>query len=210
MGSILVIFISSIIRKKAINHKSIWQCACVTMTGCFDCHKLMAVDRSSRKSLHSIELSRNIPSKPHKFVEGILLFVFFLSGFVCWFVYILCSAFVFCLFNSLGDGILFSAEHSTYINLLSLSIGPDIVVYQEYFLHFINFLFVLFCFVWFLFPFYFVLCVLLRIFWFVYLYFIVFLFVFVCFCFVFVFVCFLFIFLFILICIVLLSYSTLH
>jgi hypothetical protein len=57
----------------------------------------------------------------------------------------------------LGDGILFSAEHSTYINLLPLSTGPDIVVYQEYFLHFFNFylfyfalcgfcfLFVLFC-----------------------------------------------------------------
>ena len=60
------------------------------MTGCLDCHKLMAVDRSSRKSLHSIELSMTIPSKPHKFVDGIffsfVIFGFFLSGFVCLFV----------------------------------------------------------------------------------------------------------------------------
>ena len=121
-----------------------------------------------------------------------LFFVFFVRFclFVCWFVFIVCSGFVFCLFNSFGGWILFSAEHSTYINLLPLSIGPDIVVYQEYFLHFFNFLFVLFCFVWFLFPFCFVLCVLLRIFLFVYLYFIVycfFLFVFVLFLFLFAF-----------------------
>ena len=115
MGSILVIFISSIIRKKAINHKSIWQCACVTMTGCFDCHKLIAVDRSSRKSLHSIELSRTIPSKPHKFVEGIFffrfLFVFFLSVLfvcllVCLYSFFRHSFFVYLIL--LGDGILFS------------------------------------------------------------------------------------------------------
>jgi len=60
------------------------------MTECFDFHKLMAVDGSSRKSLHSIELSRTIPSKPHKFDDGIFLFAFVLFFFclvnVCLFV----------------------------------------------------------------------------------------------------------------------------
>ena len=126
------------------------------MTGC---HKLMAIDRSSRKSLHSIELSRTIPSKPHKFVEGIFFFRFFLFFFVrfclfvCWIVLLFVRHSFFVYLILLGDGILFSVEHSTYINLLPFSIGPDIVVYQEYVLHFLNFVFVLFCFVfvWFLF-----------------------------------------------------------
>jgi hypothetical protein len=87
-------------------------------------------------------------ANPINLLRVFFFFRFFcLSGFVCWFVYILCSAFIFFYLILLGDGILFSVEHSTYINLLPFSIGPDIVVYQEYFLHFLNFVFVLFCFV---------------------------------------------------------------
>ena len=57
------------------------------MTGCFDCHKLMVVDRSGRKSLHCIELPRTIPSIPHKFVC--------VCSFVCF--VLVCSVFAFCL-----------------------------------------------------------------------------------------------------------------
>ena len=182
---------------------------------CFDCHKLMAVDRSSRKSLHIIELSRTIPNKPHKFVEGICFFRFFLFFFVrfclfvCWFVFIVCSGFVFCLFNSFGGWYFifrwtFNIYESTttlywarYCCLSGIFFTFFLIFYLFYFaLCGFCFLFVLFC----VFCWRFV----------VYLYFIVFCFVFVCFCFVFVFVCFLFIVLFILMCIVLLSYSTLH
>ena len=105
------------------------------MTECFDFHKLMAVDRSSRKRLHSIELSRTIPSKPHKFVDGIFLFVFcaffFVQlMFVCLLVCFYCLLGIcFCLFNSFGDGILFSAEQSASSNLLPPSIWPDIHVF---------------------------------------------------------------------------------
>ena len=100
------------------------------MTGCFHCHKLMAVDRSSRKSLHSIELSRTFTNKPHKFVEGIFFSVFFrVCLFVWWFVFIVCSAFDFWYLILLGDGISLSAEQLTSINLLPASIGPYIVVY---------------------------------------------------------------------------------
>ena len=82
----------------------------------------MAVDRSSRKSLHSIELSRIIPSKPHKFDEGIFFFGFFF-GFVSLFVglfLLFVRHLIFAYLILLGHGILFSAEQSTYINLLSL------------------------------------------------------------------------------------------
>ena len=103
------------------------------MTGCFHCHKLMAVDRSSRKSLHSIEISRTINNKPHKFVEGIFFFFFFSGLFVCLVVCFYCLFgiyfFAYWYLILLGDGISLSAEQSTSINLLPASIGPDIVVY---------------------------------------------------------------------------------
>jgi hypothetical protein len=134
------------------------------MTGCLDCHKLMAVDRSSRKSLHSIELSMTIPSKPHKFVDGIffsfVIFGFFLSGFVCLFVglfllFVRHSFFVYLIL--LRDGFYFplNTQHILiyYHSLLGqilLSIRNIFYIFLIFYLFYFAlcgfcFLFVLFC-----------------------------------------------------------------
>ena len=187
------------------------------MTGCFHCHKLMAVDRSNRKSLHSIELSRTITNKPHKFVEGIFFFGFF-PGFVClfvglfllfvrhlFFVYLILLGTVFHFLLNNQHLLIYYQPLLGQILLSIRNIVYIVLIFDLFYSVVCGFFFFLFCFVCFVedFLLYFSLFLFLCI-----------VFVFVCFCFVFVFVfvfvCFLFIVLFILICIVLLSYSTLH